>query len=432
MTEKENWDDHILSNLTDADFELPNLDWVDEDEEDGDGLKTKEIKEVVVEESGKDKLDDTILSTPSASHSTREVLILLDNDRKKIITLQEGEFYQIEQKLLESLEGDPIFKKSVRKSHIVFQEYNTKFNTWVDFDKSKEICDGAHLKAIFIPKPKEESSSHHKSRHKEKKHKRKRSSDRDSRSRSSSRTHRSYKHQKSDHGSENDDTQLVLHPSIDANMAKTEDLCSSSEPNMTVICKEVNDSTFLETSHTADSKHTQAGNSVINKHSSDCSLPTSTTSRTHSELPRFSAAEAPDIARTSASSELTTREKKPHTDLLPQRIVLILSRCMSHNNSDSVQNCLLTGPNGKLYFLSLALKGKTPVTALHELCQKLKWGSPEFSLVTESYFPGHSPGFLMKVTIKGESFVPDSPSNKKKLAKNAAAECALKSLGIFN
>ncbi|XP_067005458.2 uncharacterized protein [Anabrus simplex] len=378
MTEKENWDDHILSNLTDADFELPNLDWVDEDEEDGDGLKTKEIKEVVVEESGKDKLDDTILSTPSASHSTREVLILLDNDRKKIITLQEGEFYQIEQKLLESLEGDPIFKKSVRKSHIVFQEYNTKFNTWVDFDKSKEICDGAHLKAIFIPKPKEESSSHHKSRHKEKKHKRKRSSDRDSRSRSSSRTHRSYKHQKSDHGSENDDTQLVLHPSIDANMAKTEDLCSSSEPNMTVICKEVNDSTFLETSHTADSKHTQAGNSVINKHSSDCSLPTSTTSRTHSELPRFSAAE------------------------------------------------------GKLYFLSLALKGKTPVTALHELCQKLKWGSPEFSLVTESYFPGHSPGFLMKVTIKGESFVPDSPSNKKKLAKNAAAECALKSLGIFN
>ncbi|XP_065314183.1 putative uncharacterized protein DDB_G0282133 isoform X2 [Gordionus sp. m RMFG-2023] len=68
---------------------------------------------------------------------------------------------------------------------------------------------------------------------------------------------------------------------------------------------------------------------------------------------------------------------------------------------------------------------KHPVSALNEICQKMKWSDPEFSDL--SYNP-----FLMQVIVKGRKYVPPAPSESKKVARMEAAKFALIQMGFLS
>ncbi|TKS74088.1 Protein SON [Collichthys lucidus] len=73
-------------------------------------------------------------------------------------------------------------------------------------------------------------------------------------------------------------------------------------------------------------------------------------------------------------------------------------------------------------------KGKHPVSALTELCNKRRIMQPDFVMVHHSG-PDHRKNFLFKVTVNGVDYQPQTASPNKKHAKAMAATVALQALG---
>ncbi|XP_078265760.1 SON DNA and RNA binding protein b isoform X2 [Rhinoraja longicauda] len=74
-------------------------------------------------------------------------------------------------------------------------------------------------------------------------------------------------------------------------------------------------------------------------------------------------------------------------------------------------------------------KGKHPVSALMEICNKRKWAPPDFLMIRDSG-PDHCKHFLFKVLINGTEYKPNLASPNKKHAKASAATTALQALGL--
>lgn len=75
------------------------------------------------------------------------------------------------------------------------------------------------------------------------------------------------------------------------------------------------------------------------------------------------------------------------------------------------------------------LSGKHPVSALGELCNKRKWGAPQYELCFENG-PAHKKDFLFKVKVNGIEYQPAVATNNKKTAKANAATLCLQELGL--
>ncbi|XP_013421780.1 protein SON-like [Lingula anatina] len=75
------------------------------------------------------------------------------------------------------------------------------------------------------------------------------------------------------------------------------------------------------------------------------------------------------------------------------------------------------------------LSGKHPVSALVELCNKRRWGSPNFQLVFEEG-PSHKKNFLFKVKVNNTEYQPSVACNNKKAAKAMAATVCLQAMGL--
>ena len=81
--------------------------------------------------------------------------------------------------------------------------------------------------------------------------------------------------------------------------------------------------------------------------------------------------------------------------------------------------------------IHLILKdGKHPVSSLIEICRARRWPEPVYDMVSESG-PDHLKTFLMKVKVKDTFYIPEAPSQNKKLAKASAALHCLKCLGLI-
>lgn len=76
------------------------------------------------------------------------------------------------------------------------------------------------------------------------------------------------------------------------------------------------------------------------------------------------------------------------------------------------------------------LSGKHPVSALVELCNKRKWGPPDFQIIQESG-PDHQKAFMFQVRVNGTEYLPGMASNSKKGAKYNAASVCLQELGLI-
>ncbi|XP_071136451.1 protein Son-like isoform X2 [Mytilus edulis] len=89
-------------------------------------------------------------------------------------------------------------------------------------------------------------------------------------------------------------------------------------------------------------------------------------------------------------------------------------------------------PSKKVYLnapVKKDLSGKYPVSALVELCNKRRWGSPDFQMVHEGG-PDHKKNFLFKVIVNGTEYQPSVASQNKKFAKAAAATAVLQEMGL--
>lgn len=75
------------------------------------------------------------------------------------------------------------------------------------------------------------------------------------------------------------------------------------------------------------------------------------------------------------------------------------------------------------------LSGKHPVSALVELCNKRKWGPPQFDFIFECG-PDHKKNFLCKVKVNGKEYQPSIASINKKHAKAQAATVCLQEFGL--
>jgi hypothetical protein len=95
-------------------------------------------------------LDEALI--PASGKKSAEILIDIDQNRKKVITLDDDN-KNLEEVFFKAIAEDVTFKEYVG-STVIFQIFNHKFNTWVDLDSSKELADGTHLKAIFQAKKK--------------------------------------------------------------------------------------------------------------------------------------------------------------------------------------------------------------------------------------------------------------------------------------
>lgn len=125
--------DHIKSEDTSATLDLPPL---DEDANNADDVD----------------FDEALIPTVAEKKSA-EILIEIDQDRKKVITLNDGGYDSLVELFFEAVAEDPGLTEYA-DSAFVFQIYSQKFNTWVDLDRSKELIDGSHLKAIFLKQTK--------------------------------------------------------------------------------------------------------------------------------------------------------------------------------------------------------------------------------------------------------------------------------------
>jgi hypothetical protein len=133
--------DHIKSEDTSATLDLPSLN------EDADNADDVDFDEALI---------PTIAEKKSA-----EILIEIDQDRKKVITLSDGGYDSLVELFFEAVAEDPGLTEYAN-STFIFQIYSQKFNTWVDLDRSKELIDGSHLKAIFLTQTKLDTEPKHK------------------------------------------------------------------------------------------------------------------------------------------------------------------------------------------------------------------------------------------------------------------------------
>lgn len=76
------------------------------------------------------------------------------------------------------------------------------------------------------------------------------------------------------------------------------------------------------------------------------------------------------------------------------------------------------------------LSGKHPVSALTELCNKRRWGPPQFTLI-DSTGPDHRKHFLFKVKVNSVEYIPTIASPNKKHARAQSATVCLQSLGLL-
>jgi len=137
----DDFSDHIKSEDTSATLDLPPL---DEDAHNADDVDC-----------------DEALIPPIAENKSAEILIEIDQDRKKVITLNGGGYDSLVELFFEAVAEDPGLTKYAN-STFVFQIFSQKFNTWVDLDRSKELIDGSHLKAVFLTQTKLDAERTHK------------------------------------------------------------------------------------------------------------------------------------------------------------------------------------------------------------------------------------------------------------------------------
>jgi hypothetical protein len=97
-------------------------------------------------------LDEALI--PALGKKSAEILIEIDQNRKKVVTLHDNK--NLKEVFFKAIAEDATFKEYVG-SAVIFQIFNPKFNTWVDLDSSKELADGTQLKAIFQAKTKPDS-----------------------------------------------------------------------------------------------------------------------------------------------------------------------------------------------------------------------------------------------------------------------------------
>lgn len=76
------------------------------------------------------------------------------------------------------------------------------------------------------------------------------------------------------------------------------------------------------------------------------------------------------------------------------------------------------------------LSNKHPVSGLMELCNRRRWGAPEFTVVSESG-PDHQKNFLFKVKVNNVEYQPATASSNKKLAKAQCAAVCLQEMGLL-
>jgi hypothetical protein len=142
---------HVKSEDTSRSVDLPPL------EDEADSADDVDFDEAII---------PTIVNKKSA-----EILIEIDEDRKKVIRLNDGGYDSLVELFFEAVADDPGLKEYAN-STFVFQIFNQKFNTWVDLDRSTELIDGSHLKAIFLTQ-----TEHTESRHKHRKSSKRRLAD---------------------------------------------------------------------------------------------------------------------------------------------------------------------------------------------------------------------------------------------------------------
>jgi hypothetical protein len=135
--------DHIDSEDTGSNFELPPL---DEDTDKADDVD----------------FDEALIPTVTEKKSA-EILIEIDQDRKKVITLKDGGYDSLVELFFEAVANDPALEEYA-DSTFVFRIFSQKFNTWVDLDRSKELIDGSCLKVIFLKQTKLDTQSKRKRR----------------------------------------------------------------------------------------------------------------------------------------------------------------------------------------------------------------------------------------------------------------------------
>jgi hypothetical protein len=137
----DDFSDHIKSEDTSATLDLPPL---GEDTDNADDFD----------------FDEAVIPT-IAEKKPAEVLIEIDQDRKKIIVVNDGGYDSLVELFFEAVAEDPGLTKYAN-STFVFQIFSQKFNTWVDLDRSKELIDGSRLKAIFLTQTKLDTECKHK------------------------------------------------------------------------------------------------------------------------------------------------------------------------------------------------------------------------------------------------------------------------------
>jgi len=76
------------------------------------------------------------------------------------------------------------------------------------------------------------------------------------------------------------------------------------------------------------------------------------------------------------------------------------------------------------------LSNKHPVSALMELCNRRRWGAPDFTVVNESG-PDHQKNFLFKVKVNNVEYQPAIASSNKKTAKAQCAAVCLQEMGLL-
>ncbi|PSN55688.1 hypothetical protein C0J52_03194 [Blattella germanica] len=101
--------------------------------------------------------------------------------------------------------------------------------------------------------------------------------------------------------------------------------------------------------------------------------------------------------------------------LFPNLITQLASSSVKRSNSP---------PVSAVYCLTLGLADKDPISALYELCAKLKLNPPKFELV-------HKVGAKNSVTVNDKVYCPALANSKFKDAKRAAAKLCLEELGIL-
>lgn len=110
-------------------------------------------------DDGDEDVDFDEALIPALGKKSAEILIDIDENRKKVITLDDDN-KNLEEVFYKAIVEDTTFKEYV-DSTVIFQIFNHKFNTWVDLDSSKELADGTRLKAIFQSKAKPDTRIGH-------------------------------------------------------------------------------------------------------------------------------------------------------------------------------------------------------------------------------------------------------------------------------